>query len=104
MDSTTIGKRIQEVRKARGLSQAELAQLCDLTPKYISHLETGTRAPRLETLIVLANALNCDANTLLGDLITNAESSRSDLELKIARLSPSEKELLSKLLDVVLAK
>ena len=36
LESGKIGKRIQEARKARGLTQAELSQLVDITPKYLS--------------------------------------------------------------------
>ena len=36
MDSQKVGRRIQEVRKSRGITQSELAQRVDLSTKYIS--------------------------------------------------------------------
>ena len=57
MDATKIGNRIKLTRKSRGLTQADLAQMVDLTPKYLSNLECGFKLPKFETFISIANAL-----------------------------------------------
>ena len=57
MDAKKIGNRIKLIRKARGLTQADLAQMVDLTPKYLSNLECGFKLPKFETFISIANAL-----------------------------------------------
>ena len=36
-----IGKVIQQVRKENKLTQHRLAALCEVTPKFLSELETG---------------------------------------------------------------
>ena len=36
-----IGKVIQQVRKESQLTQYKVAQLCGVTPKFLSELETG---------------------------------------------------------------
>ena len=41
MDVWTIGRRIQLARKEKGLAKAELAQMVDLTQKYLSNVEYG---------------------------------------------------------------
>ena len=69
MDAQKVGKRIQEVRKARGLTQAELSQMLDLSTKYISNIECGFKTPKLNTFVAIANALKCDANQLLSDVL-----------------------------------
>ena len=68
MDSQKVGRRIQEVRKSRGITQSELAQRVDLSTKYISNIECGFKTPTLETFIAIANALQSDANSLLSDV------------------------------------
>jgi ribosome-binding protein aMBF1 (putative translation factor) len=55
-----IAEQVAEQRHARGLSQAELAELCGTTQSAIARLETGGRPPRIDTLLRLANALDCE--------------------------------------------
>lgn len=38
-----LGKKIKEFRLEKGLSQEQLAELCDLSTAYISLIETGKR-------------------------------------------------------------
>jgi ribosome-binding protein aMBF1 (putative translation factor) len=57
---TQIAEAVAERRRARGLSQAELAELCGTTQSAIARLEGGGRPPRIDTLLRLANALDCD--------------------------------------------
>lgn len=55
-----IAEGVAAQRRARGLSQAELAALCDTTQSAIARLEAGGRPPRIDTLLRLARALDCD--------------------------------------------
>src|SRR3712207_1755814 len=54
-----IAAQVAEQRLARGLSQKELAGLCATTQSAIARLESGERAPRIDTLLRVANALDC---------------------------------------------
>jgi transcriptional regulator with XRE-family HTH domain len=55
-----IADEVAEQRKARGLSQRELAELCATTQSAIARLESGGRPPRIDTLLRIANALDCE--------------------------------------------
>ena len=55
-----IADRVAAQRRARGLSQAELAALCATTQSAIARLESGGRPPRIDTLLRIANALDCE--------------------------------------------
>jgi ribosome-binding protein aMBF1 (putative translation factor) len=55
-----IADRVAERRKELGLSQVELAQLVDTTQSAIARLESGGRPPRIDTLLRIANALDCE--------------------------------------------
>jgi transcriptional regulator with XRE-family HTH domain len=54
-----VGARIAEERARRSLSQRELGELTATTQSAIARLESGRRAPRLDTLLRVANALDC---------------------------------------------
>ena len=55
-----IAEQVAAQRKARGLSQAELAELTGTTQSAIARLESGGRPPRIDTLLRIAEALDCE--------------------------------------------
>jgi predicted transcriptional regulator len=61
-----IADRVAEQRLAKGLSQRELAELVGTTQSAIARLERGGRPPRIDTLLRIAEALECE---LVVDLI-----------------------------------
>jgi transcriptional regulator with XRE-family HTH domain len=55
-----VADRVAEQRRARDLSQAELAELTGTTQSAIARLEAGGRPPRIDTLLRIAEALDCE--------------------------------------------
>jgi transcriptional regulator with XRE-family HTH domain len=55
-----IAGKVSERRQALGLSQRELAELTGTTQSAIARLEAGGRPPRIDTLLRIADALDCD--------------------------------------------
>jgi predicted transcriptional regulator len=55
-----IADDVAERRLAKGLSQRELAELVGTTQSAIARLERGGRPPRIDTLLNIAEALDCD--------------------------------------------
>jgi transcriptional regulator with XRE-family HTH domain len=55
-----IADQVIEQRTARQLSQRELAELCGTTQSAIARFEAGTRPPKLDTLLRIAAALDCE--------------------------------------------
>ena len=56
---------IKVYREYRGMTQADLAARADISPMYLSQIETGNRGGSTRVIAALAKALNVDA----GDLI-----------------------------------
>lgn len=55
-----IADAVADQRLRRGLSQKQLAELCGTTQSAIARLEAGGRPPRIDTLLRIAQALDCD--------------------------------------------
>lgn len=60
-----FGPHLREMRLARGLTQAELAQRSDTNTMFISKLERGVTTPTIGTLVRLARALRCNVTELV---------------------------------------
>ncbi|MGC6431245.1 MAG: helix-turn-helix domain-containing protein [Jejuia sp.] len=60
-----VGLRIKEVRKDRGLTQTELAQLVGKDRQYLYKIEKGKVTPNIVTIAALALALEVSLKELL---------------------------------------
>jgi len=55
-----IADKVAERRVSMKMSQRELAELCGTTQSAIARLERGGRPPRIDTLLRIAEALDCE--------------------------------------------
>lgn len=60
MYEDVFSTNLKEIRKQKGLTQAELAQLLNVSVMTIRRLEAGTRAPKLKTIKEIAKILEVD--------------------------------------------
>lgn len=54
----SFGKRLQQIRKQKGLTQEKLAELAGVHEKHISKLELGTYKPSFDTLSKILKVLD----------------------------------------------
>ena len=71
-EAQLFGRRLRELRKARGLTQEALAESADLSGNYISDLELGLKVPSLTILVRLSQALEVATPDLLADFTREA--------------------------------
>lgn len=67
LDLHVIGERIALQRQIRDMNQEQVAEAAGISLSFYGNVERGSRCPSLETFVQIANALSCDANTLLGN-------------------------------------
>jgi transcriptional regulator with XRE-family HTH domain len=60
-----VGRRIRELRRARGLTQAQLGQLVHLTWQQVQRYERGTATLSLLRLVAFADALGMPVSKLV---------------------------------------
>lgn len=61
---STLGRRIAELRRGKGMTQDQLSQAVELTEKYLQFIELGRANPTTKVLIRIAIALGVDAAEL----------------------------------------
>ena len=59
-----VGKRIQEIRDKKKISQQDLAAKCNFEKSNMSRLEAGKVNPTLSTLEKISNALEVNITDL----------------------------------------
>lgn len=75
MDYYQIGTRIRMIRKAKRLSQEELAERVGISVTHMSHIETGNTKMSLPVLAKLAKALEVSSDEILFEGIESIRDS-----------------------------
>ncbi len=63
---TSLGEKIASLRKARGITQEQLAQMCSVTPQAVSKWENDITSPDISLLPRLSELLGVTCDELLG--------------------------------------
>ena len=90
-----IGQRLKESRMQKRISQAELAELIDMSVSYISHIETAKKQASLEALVRIANVLGVTVDHMLnGNQTSDPAEYRTDLVQLIEGCTSYEKRII----------
>lgn len=99
LDLHDIGNNLYKVRKAKGLTQAEVAEKADLSDRTYADIERGSVTMRVDSLLKICGALNITPNEILvAD--NNIKITEQDIVETIKDCSNNEKETALKLLSV----
>lgn len=63
---STLSTRLIELRKAKGLTQKNLADVLNIAPVSWQRFEYGSSKPKLENIITLADYFDVSVDYLLG--------------------------------------
>ena len=82
VDALTMGRRIRQLRVARGMTLDELAGAVERAPSQLSMIENGKREPKVTLLRAIARALGTSLDALLA---SEPLDERSTLEIQLER-------------------
>lgn len=106
----SLGTKIKELRKEKGLSQGELGKLADVHEKLLSKYEHERIVPTADTLKKLSRALQVSADYLIFENVPReGKVELKDLELftmfkEAEDLEQDERETIKKVIDAMIVK
>ena len=77
-------QNLKKYRKRKGISQAEMAELCEMSPNYVGQIEIGRRFPSLKLIEKIGRILEVESYLFFID--DNGENS-TELEEMVNLLS-----------------
>lgn len=95
-----VGKRIRDLRLAKGLSQEQLALSADITPTYLGLVERNLKNPTLKVIEQICNSLNVSLSDFFSDSYFEDKSLDSTTQQILSQLvnrTQEEKELILQL-------
>jgi transcriptional regulator with XRE-family HTH domain len=78
--SKIIGQRIREERLKRNLTQEQLAEIADLSPGHLGHIERGDKGINIDKIVLFAQIFNITVNDLLQIETFKSKGTTEELE------------------------
>lgn len=102
IDYSVIGSRIKLARKNKGMTQNSLSEILNVSPEYISRLESGTAKINLEMMVKIAGILSVEPEGFLSGA-TEASSNYLSAELNecLKVCTPKKIEAILKMARVI---
>lgn len=100
LDYRAIGERIARRRKKQRLTQAVVAERCEISDQYLSNIERAASIPSTEVIMRLAMALDTTPDEfLVGTAHREGEEWRSVAD-RLRGLTPRQLKLADQLIEV----
>jgi len=106
-EAPEFGRRLAAIRKERGLTQPQFAELLEMTPKGIDYYERRAKNPSFEFVQKASEALGLTPDELMGVEAPKSKSGPSPKLQKqleqIQQLPRSKQRVVSQLLEAFLS-
>lgn len=104
MEKHVLGKRINQLRKKKGITSERLAEICEVNPVHIRKVESGGSLPSLPLFLKICNALGTSADFLLGDLLEHPvmPDSVEQLGKQLKHLEPNQIDMINEMVEVMI--
>ena len=103
LDYKKIGKRVKKRRKELAMTQERLAEHCDVSSTYISHIETGIANISLEVLYRVSIALQTTPDYFLMDTIKSPVYITGELSALLEKCNPKTLYTVGKLVETLVS-
>lgn len=97
-DYGLMGERIRQARKARRYTQAQVAEMINMSSKNFSQLERGMTGISLSTLISLCKTLEISSDYILFGI--ESEKQNNSISIMLSELNEEQQLYAEKLLEV----
>ncbi len=87
------GKRIQELRKAHGMTQAQLAEALNISLDHLKKIECGQRGCSIDLLISLSELFDESLDFLVLGKVRSTSAARDKIQSLIDGLETLKREL-----------
>jgi transcriptional regulator with XRE-family HTH domain len=94
--------KLQALREMRRLTQSELGKKAGMAAASISHFETGQRAPSLDSLVKLADALDVSVDALLGRTSVESTPAMDPIFLRASKADSQTLETVRRVMEALL--
>ena len=94
-----LGLAIKSIRKQKGLKQNQFAELCEITPSYLSQIENNNKEPNLSILKIISNNLGTPLPILFFLSLDN-DDINPEKEEAFKMIAPSIKSLVNQFFAV----
>ena len=103
LDYSSIGKRIKRLRLQKHMTQEALSEKIDISAKHLSNIENNNAHPSIETLVDIANILECSLDYLvLENIVETQETNYNQEFINIMKsCTTHEKRILIEILYAV---
>jgi len=97
-----IGTRIQKIRNQKGLTQDQLSEKVNISPKYLSSIERGKENPTLNTLINIAEKLSVDVEEFFTEIqLEDPQITKEMVLALIGEANEDQLKVIYKILSVI---
>lgn len=94
-----VGERIREIREIRKYTREELAEMADISEKFLYEIEVGRKGFSADTLCRLAKALSVSCDYIMYGI--EGEKERQSIENIACVLEILEPEQISKIEEIL---
>ena len=105
MEQGLLGNTIRQARLDNHMTQEKLAELVQITPTHLKHIESEHRKPSIEVLFALASVLHFSLDALLIPKESREQAKRkNELNLLISSCTDNDLKVLMVLKDFKVVK